>query len=98
MKLNSLANLEGISERILRHLPAFRHVTDYFRIILWIEPKQGAVVRRHRVKHGERGFAVSVKRRWRPPDGKHKFASCARILFFSGKNVRDDADKQRYRD
>src|SRR5262245_27710140 len=98
MKLNSLANLEGISERILRHRPAFRHVTDYFRIILWIEPKQGAVVRRYRVKHGERGFAVTVKRRRRPTDGEHKLAPCAGILFFRGKNVRDKAGEHSHRD
>jgi hypothetical protein len=38
---------------------------------LWIEPEQRAVVRRYRVKHGECGFSVTVKRRRRSPDGKH---------------------------
>src|SRR5262245_28344754 len=96
MKLNSLANLEGISERILRDRPAFRHVTDYFRIILRIEPKQGAIVRRHRMKHGERGFPVSVKRRWRPPDGEHKLASRSGRLFFGSESIGDETYKRGY--
>src|SRR5262245_13205702 len=96
MKLNSLANLEGISERILRDRPAFRHVTDYFRIILRIEPKQRAVVRRHRVQHGECGFPVAVIRRRRPPDGKHKLASWSRSLFFGSKSIGDETYKRGY--
>src|SRR5262245_978181 len=94
MKRNSLANLEGISERILRDRPAFRHVTDYFRIILWIEPKQCAVVRRHWVKHGERSFPVTIVRRWGATHGKNQLTSCSWTFLLRRKHIRGNKNEQ----
>src|SRR6516165_3907231 len=97
MKLNSFANLEGISQCILRDRPALGDIADNLGVILRIESQQRAVVRRDRMEHGKRGFTVTIVGRRGAAHGEYELAPGSGILCLCSENIGSKKNKRHAR-
>src|SRR5919108_3559753 len=101
MELHSLAELECVGQAVFRNRPLiFRDIADDLGIVLRIEAKQRAVVRRNRMKHRKSRLSMPIKRRRGAAHGEHQLAAASGTFFLGAKKrwrEKNERDKERDR-